>query len=318
MNRTVGLLAAGGVLVALAVYLTASGRSAGEPRPVEPEKAKPAKADAEPKKTTRAEDEAAVRKATADFIKLVEKGDAKAVAAAWTEEGEYINEDGTTLRGRAAIEAAYAKMFAKKKKAEVKFTIESIRFPSKDTAIEEGYAQSYKENSEHPSASRYSVLHVREGDRWLMAMLREWPDEGVSLHDLDWIIGSWQAKTDEAEVRTTYEWDAKKNSIHCHITIKGTGRNVSATQILMKDPRTGQLRSWLFDDEGGFGDGDWTRDGKRWVIEASGVQADGDEMTARNILTPVDKDTFIWQSTQRTLDGEEVPNIPPIKVTRVK
>ena len=26
--------------------------------------------------------------------------------------------------------------------------------------------------------------------RWLMAVLREWPDEGVSLRDLDWIIGT--------------------------------------------------------------------------------------------------------------------------------
>jgi hypothetical protein len=32
-------------------------------------------------------------------------------------------------------------------------------------------------------------------------------------------IGTWEAKTDEAEVRATYVWDAKKNSIRCHITI---------------------------------------------------------------------------------------------------
>ena len=62
----------------------------------------------------------------------------------------------------------------------------------------------------------------------------------------------------------------------------------------------------------------WTRDGKKWVVEASGVEADGGELTARNILTPVDKDTFIWQSAERTLDGEELPDILPVKVTRVK
>ena len=151
-----------------------------------------------------------------------------------------------------------------------------------------------------------------------MAVLREWPDEGVSLRDLDWLIGTWEAKTGESEVRTTYAWDDKKNSIRCQITIKAPGRNLNATQVILKDPRTGQLRSWMFDDDGGFGDGAWTRDGKRWVIDASGVQADGGELTAQNILTPVDKDTFTWQSTERTLDGEELPNIPPVKVTRVK
>ena len=90
----------------------------------------------------------------------------------------------------AAIEAAYAKAFAKRKKLKLELTVDSIRFPSKDTAIEEGYAKSYKGDSNQPTASRYSVLHVREGGRWLMAVLREWPDEGVSLRDLDWLIGT--------------------------------------------------------------------------------------------------------------------------------
>jgi uncharacterized protein (TIGR02246 family) len=318
MKTKVCVLAAGAVLVALVALLTTPVRSAGENGTAAQQKARLAKAAEEPRETKRPDDEAAIRKATADFIKVVEKGDAKAVAASWTENGEYIDDDGTTLRGRAAIEEAYAKAFAKKKNAKVNITIESIRFPSKDTAIEEGYAKSYKGDSEQPTTSRYSVLHVREGGRWLMALLREWPDEGVSLRDLDWLIGTWEAKTEETEVRTTYSWDAKKNSIRCHITIKGKDRNVSGTQVLLKDPRTGKLRSWLFDDDGGFGDGSWTRDGKRWVIAATGVQADGGELTATNILTPVNGDTFTWQSTERTLDGEELPNIPLVKVKRVK
>jgi uncharacterized protein (TIGR02246 family) len=318
MEKKVGLLAAGAMLVALAVFLATWARSTAEPRPVEPENKTQAKADADTKEPKRGDDEAAIRKTTAEFIKAVEKGDAKAVGAFWTEEGEYIDDDGTTIRGRAAIEAAYAKAFAKKKKVKVDITIESIRFPSKDTAIEEGYARSYKGDSDHPTASRYSVLHVREENRWLMAVLREWPDEGVSLRDLDWLIGTWEAKNEDADVRTTYEWDAKKNSIRCQITIKGKNRNVSATQVLLKDPRTGQLRSWIFDDDGGFGDSEWKRDGKRWLITATGVQADGGELTATNILTPVDKDTFTWQSTERTLDDGELPNLPPIKVKRVK
>jgi uncharacterized protein (TIGR02246 family) len=311
-------VAVGGLLVALIAFLTTRVLSADEQRPTPSGQAVPAQAAAAPQEANRGEDEAAIRKATAEFLQLVEKGDAKAVAASWTENGEYIEDDGTTIRGRAAIEAAYAKAFAGKKNAKVEITIESIRFPSKDTAIEEGYAKSNKGDAEQPTTSRYSVLHVREGGRWLMALLREWPHEGVSLRDLDWLIGTWEAKTGESEVRTTYAWDARKNSIRCQITIKGGERAGSGMQILLKDPRGGQLRSWLFDDDGGFGEAVWTRDGKRWVIAASGVHADGGELTATNILTPVDKDTFTWQSIQRTLDGEELPNIAPVRVTRVK
>jgi hypothetical protein len=31
-----------------------------------------------------------------------------------------------------------------------------------------------------------------------MAVVREWPAETVSLHDLEWLIGSWVAKRDAA------------------------------------------------------------------------------------------------------------------------
>jgi uncharacterized protein (TIGR02246 family) len=308
MKHKAWLLAAGGVLIVLVALLTSQAFSAGPGKKAKQDKAPPAKNA----------DEETIRKATADFAQAVQKGDAAAVAANWTEQGEYIDDDGTTIRGRAAIEEAYAKAFAKYKKIKLEFTIESIRFPSKDTAIEEGYAQSYRGSAEQPVVSRYSVLHVREGGRWRMAVLREWPDEGVSLHDLDWIIGTWEAKTDEAEVRTTYTWGPKKSSIRCQIAIQAKDRSITATQILMKDQRTGQLRSWLFDDDGGHGEGTWAHDGKRWVITATGVQADGGELAATNILVPLDKDTFTWQSTERTLDDEELPNVPPIKVTRVK
>jgi hypothetical protein len=97
-----------------------------------------------------------------------------------------------------------------------------------------------------------------------------------------------------------------------------TDRAESGMQMIGKDPRTGELRSWLFEHEGGFGEADWSWDGKRWLIKATGATPDGGELTATNILTPIDKDTFTWQSTERTLDGNDLPDILPIKVTRTK
>jgi uncharacterized protein (TIGR02246 family) len=318
MKTNLGLLAATGVLTALITFLTTQVRSASQGQASRPAGALAAQAD-DAKEAPRENDEAAVRKATAAFVKALEKGDAKAVADSWTKNGEYTSEDGTTVRGRAALREAYVKAFAKnKKKVRLEITVESIRFPSKDTAVEEGYAKTYKGDADQPTTARYSVLHVREDGRWLMALLREWPDEGVSLRDLGWLIGTWEARTEAAQVRTAYEWGAGKNSIRCAITIQGKSRNLTATQLLMRDPRSGLLRSWLFGDDGGFGEATWARDGKRWVITATGVEADGGELTATNLLTTVNNDTFTWQSTERTLDGEELPNIPPIKVTRVK
>jgi uncharacterized protein (TIGR02246 family) len=311
MKKALSAFLACGALVAVAAgFLAGQDRSAREEKP-----SLAAAEAAEPKRKT---DEDAIRKLSAELTAALEKGDAKTLAALWTEEGEYVGHDGTTVRGRAALEAAYTKHFTKAPKVKVEATIDAIRFVSRDSAIEEGYAKVLKGKGENPVISRYSTLCVRENGRWQIAVLREWPDEGVTLRDLDWLLGSWIAKTDDGEVRTTYEWDENKTFIRGRISIKDKDRSITATQTIGKDPRTGGLRSWLFGSDGGFGETAWSLDGKRWVLEATGVTGEGSEMTATNIMTPLDKDSFSWQSTERTADGETQANIPPIKVTRIK
>ena len=61
---------------------------------------------AAPADKDRTADGDAVRTAVKDFVTTFEKGDAKAMAALWTEEGEYVSGDGTTLHGRAASRTA--------------------------------------------------------------------------------------------------------------------------------------------------------------------------------------------------------------------
>jgi uncharacterized protein (TIGR02246 family) len=305
MKRTIWFLMAGGVLIALAAtYLAAQQTSR--------------KGADETATKQNAADTEALKKAGLSFIKAYMAGDAKAMAAHWTENGEYFADDGETIRGRANIEKAYVDIFSKKKgqtKAEIEVT--SIRFPSKDTAIEEGYFK-VRTDKEAPTSSKYTVLHVREGDKWLMAVVREWPGEGTSLRDLEWLIGTWQAKRDDTEVNTTYEWWGEKSFIRVNITITTRERTIKGFQMIGKDAATGQIRSWTFDAGGSFGEATWSRDGKKWVQDSAGVLDNGSTIAATNILTRIDNDSFTFQSVDRTVDGEDVSEIPPIRVTRVK
>jgi uncharacterized protein (TIGR02246 family) len=304
MRKTSCSLLVGGLLAALAVGLWGSRGT-----PADPPKA------ADPRR--KADDEA-IRKLSAAFVRAFEQGDARALAELWTEEGEYIDDDGTTLHGRSAIAEAYAKLFAEKARRKLEVHADSLRFVSRASAIEEGVAKVIMSDDNKPTFSRYSILYAREDGHWRMAVVREWPDEGASLQQLDWLIGSWVAKSADGEVRTSYEWDEGKRFIRARFTIQGKDRTIAGTQRIGKDPRTGQLHSWLFGQDGGFGEATWSWDGRRWVIEATGVQEDGTEMTATNILTPHGRDAFTWQSTNRTVDGEGAPDVPPVKVTRVK
>jgi uncharacterized protein (TIGR02246 family) len=298
------LIAGLGAVLALS-YLA---RSQGQP-PTPKSGGKPA--------VTETEDTLAIKKAGQSFIKAYLAGDAKAMAAHWTENGEYFADDGTVLRGRATIEKSYAELFAKKAPhTEASIEITSIRFPSKDTAIEEGYFR-VRSDKEAPSVSKYSVLHVREGGKWLMALVREWPREGTSLRDLDWLIGTWEGAKGNTTVRTTCEWWGDKNFIRIKIAIKHKDHTRDGFQMIGKDHSTGKLRSWTFDTDGSFGEATWSRDGKKWVQESAGVLEDGSVLAATNIMTVIDNDSFTFQSVERSLDGEEIPDVPPVLVKRV-
>ena len=77
-------------------------------------------------------------------------------------------------------------------------------------------------------------------------------------------------------------------------------------------------RRRLFDSDGGFASEQWSRDGQRWVLEATGITRDGAEIAATNVVTRINHDSFNWQSVARRLNDVALPDTAIIKVTRVK
>ena len=282
--------------------------AAAQPTPA----AQPAAAPAE-----RPADRDGVKAATAALAAAFGKGDAKAVSALFTAEGEYTDDEGTTIRGRAALEKDYAEFFAKNPNNQLEVEVDAVRFPSRDTAVVEGHFKVRRAKGE-VAVSRGSILYAREDGKWLVAILREWPGDGLSLRDLEFLIGHWEAKQNGTVVSTRYEWTANKSFIRCQFSVTKDGDTSSGTQMIGKDPVTGALHVWTFEDAGGVGESDVSRDGKKWVFTARGSTADGHVLTATNVLTPLDADAFLWHPVQRALDGEPLPDLVPVRVTRVR
>jgi uncharacterized protein (TIGR02246 family) len=278
-------------------------------------------ADGKDKKDAESAEIAAVRKTADGFAKAFNAHDARAVAAFWTTAGEYVGPDGETIRGRDELEKTYAEFFKNHPKAAVEVEIASVRLLGRHTALEEGSLKLKLPGEKEPGVSRYSVLHVREEDGWRMASVREWvpdPQELVSLKDVEWLLGDWVAGAGDIEVCISYAWDEDRAFLRGRYVRKHKGKALSSgTQVIGKNPGGG-LRSWIFDSSGTFGESVWTRDEGRWVIEAAGTLPDESDVTAVNILIPLGKNAFTWQSTDRTAAGLELPDGPPVKVTRVK
>jgi uncharacterized protein (TIGR02246 family) len=264
---------------------------------------------------------AAVREANRAFARAFGRHDAKAVAALWTKGGEYDGPDGEPLRGRAAIEAAYGRLFKDNPKATLEAKVESVRLLGPRAAVEEGTLLSGASGKREAGGNRFSAFLVLEEGGWRFASVREWePEEAerITLDDVAWLEGEWAAKGKDGEVRLSYARDPSKAFLRGRYTRSQEGKvDTSGTQVIGRDPNGG-LRSWQFEDDGGFGEWAWSRDGNRWVIEATGTLPDGDEVTARHLLVPIDKDSFTWQVLERTVGGEAQPGRPPVKVTRVK
>lgn len=268
-------------------------------------------------------EEADIRKIAEAFARAFEKGDAKALGAFFTGEGEYVDDDGTTIHGRAALEKAYTQFFAKRPNLTVTSKTDKVRFLSKDSAIEEG-TFTVQAKDKPASTSRYSTLFVREDGKWRMAMVKEWGDDKTNRPDLDdlaWLIGSWETDGPEQSARTTYEWSPNKKFIICKFSIsskKDKGFFSSGTQVIGVDPAVGLIRSWTFSSDGGIGEANWGHDGERWVIDSHATLADGTSTSARNFMARAGDDAITWRSVLRTLEGEPQPDIGMVKIRRVK
>jgi len=279
----------------------------------------PATRPANPAGDTQAKDKAAIDAFFNSFVKAFESRDAEALAAHWTSEGEYENDRGVSVHGRAELEQTFAELFSRTPEVTVSLKPDSLRFLSADSAIAEGTVVVQRGAADASVEANYSALVLRDAGQWRMAQLSESAGGEPSIEDLAWLIGEWQTKGDgAAEIHTTYAWAPNKKFIHARFTIKEQDLQLSGDQIIGVDPATGMLRTWTFEADGGVAESEWSRDGNHWVLDVTGSLVDGATLIQTNILRRIDQDTLTLQSVDRTLDGNEIADLPPTKVRRVK
>ena len=269
-----------------------------------------------------AEDEAAIRKAVESYTAAFNKHDAKSLAAHWLPEAVYVDPDsGAKAVGRKAIEKHFAATFAALKNVKLAVKVESIRFVSPHVAVEQGTAV-VAAGKESPSKSTYRAVHVKSDGKWLLDRVTEEDQlEPVSnyekLKELEWLVGSWVDEDDRADVETTCQWSKNQNFLVRSFTISvRDDLKMSGMQIIGWDPAAKQIRSWVFDSDGGFGEGAWRKKGERWYIQTKDTLANGQKSSSLNILSFVNKNTFTWQSVNRQSAGQVLPNAPEIVVVR--
>lgn len=139
------------------------------------------------------------------------------------------------------------------------------------------------------------------------------------LKVLEWIIGEWVDQEESSSISTVCQWTKNKTFITRSFSVNIEGEvALEGTQVIGWDPLAKRIRSWMFDSEGGFGEGQWSQNGDQWVVKSSQVLNGGERASSINVITYVDDDTLTWRSIGREVDGVPLPNIPEVTVVRKK
>ena len=255
-----------------------------------------------------------------NYVTAYNKGDAKAVASFYAQDVDYIDQDGQETKGRDGMEKLLAAAFQANPGAKLDVVVEEVKQLTPDVVLSRGVA-TVTPISGAAEATRFVVIRVRKGNKWEISQLTETaapaPSAYSQLQQLEWLVGTWEDKSGDQTVQAKINWAGDKNFLVRTIKLKGDQAETDGWEIIGWDPERQQIRSWIFDSNGGFGESSWANDGEHWLIKASNVLPNGDRSTAENVLTKVGDNEFTWEAQNRTLNGDLQPSLDKIDVHRV-
>lgn len=256
----------------------------------------------------RQQDEQAIRRVAEEYLAALARGDAKAMGELWTADGDVVDESGRSFPARGVIMQESSESEAAR--PVVKLTGSKIRFLTPDVALEDGTSEVSNPTAQGvaPLVGRFTVIWVKQDGNWRLASLRETrsdpPATAAQLAELDWLTGDWTGENGDTTIDVSTRWNETHTYLLRDLKVLREGHVVfSGTQRVGWDPITRTIKSWVFDTDGGHGEGAWTKVGDRWIVHGSGVLANGQRTTSINEYTPDGKDAVRWRSSSAQDNG---------------
>lgn len=263
-------------------------------------------------------DESEIRDQAKAYETAFAAGDSAKLASMFAENARMTDPEGYVIKGRPAIEKYYQESFKRFGLVPIKITVDSLTFPAPNVALEEG-TFAVRRLGRPEVLSGYLAVHMKDATGWHMLNVSDAAisvyDRNTRLKDLSWLIGDWVTAGSGPPVRISAKWDAGKNFIFCTMTPQAASAPTS-TQVIGWFPSNNTIASWHFQSGGGVGKSIWNKSGSDWVIEGSSTEQDGSMSSATYVLHPTSADSYTWQSNFRTVNGEALPDVPPLKIVR--
>lgn len=263
---------------------------------------------AAPRALVAQQDEAAIRAAGKAYLEALNRGDAKALTAAWTPDGDYVSATGQRVKAHDMIKQEFAEPAqAEAERPQLSAVESTIRLVTPEVAIEDGAA-----TSDGAPRGHFTAVWVKRGGKWLLDALRESAsppeDQSSPLDQLAWLIGEWSGQSNDLAYDFNAKWSEDGHFIERKFTVKRAGQDIlHGTQKIGWDASEQVIRSWAFDSQGGYGDGVWGRDGDVWHVETRGVLSDGKSVESSNTYELKPDGKLEWTVKYSQIDGKPAP-----------
>lgn len=123
----------------------------------------------------------------------------------------------------------------------------------------------------------------------------------VSEGGFDWIIGNWEATSDEGDkIELVYKWELDKNMVS--MLLKWPNNEYRA--MIFYKPTEDKIVQVTVDNKGGTGTGTWEPDGNKAVLKHEHTGSDWQTSKMGFVHSKVDDDTMRWEIHELSSSGE--------------
>ena len=258
-----------------------------------------------------------------EFTQDVSQGKTDKLDTFWTSDAQMVTPlTGQVINGSKDISQYFVKKGQDLKGREVQFKLTSIEMKKPDLATVQGEVEFFQNGTLVDRQARDADL-VKVNGVWYLDFLKEIHVDlppAISyehLKDLSWLLGNWRDKDQDVTIEYKAQWDRYKNFIVQRFDMLIYGlETLEGRQVITWDPITKQIRSWIFDSDGGFGQGIWTKTDEGWSEKIDYTTPNGDTATSTNLYTKIGPTNYTYSSIDRKVGSTQLPNIEPVVVKK--
>jgi hypothetical protein len=256
------------------------------------------------------------------FVDALNKENPQALSSLLTDGVTCLNPiTGQNVQGRDNVVKFFEMEFPLLKGKKLLFIESGIDFPSAGKAIVEGSSELTDKGMILRRQARRLEL-VKLNDTWYINAIKQIdvqlpPNMYGHLKELGWLVGDWKDKDEHVKITYSTQWDKFRNFLLQHYKIDTYGVEVmEGQQIIGWDPLENTIRSWVYDSDGGYGTGTWSKKDGNWFVKLHFVMSTGQKCSATNVYTKLDDKSYIYSSIDREVNGKKLPNIKPVTVVK--